>query len=154
MSIFLCPLLPFYTLLILTFKDLDYVLIRVDESCLQSKGIKPILTDKSSLPVVKANDTVYIIQHPAGMRKHFSQDTVRRVNKPFIEYYPDTLKGSSGSPVFVWNKSKKFSLVALHSKGVLSQYQTDNWNKGVLLADILDHLHTGKGRNYFISVFT
>ncbi len=120
-------------------------MIRVDESRLRSIGVKPILADGSKIPVVMEDDTVYIIQHPAGMKKHFSQDVVKRVNKPFIEYYADTLHGSSGSPVFVLNKSN-FSLVALHSKGVVSDQI--NWNKGVLLSDILDHLHTGKGKIY------
>lgn len=121
-------------------------MIRIDESLLRPVGVKPILADITELPMVRMHDTVYIIQHPGGMKKHLSQDTVKRVNKPFIEYYADTLKGSSGSPVFVLNKSK-FLLVALHSKGVQS-YSGSNWNKGVLLSEILDHLHTGKGKIY------
>jgi hypothetical protein len=125
---------------------LDYVLIVIDESLMVSKGVKPILADSSKLPTAKKDDTVYIIQHPEGKIKHFSQSKVKCVNKPFIEYYADTLKGSSGSPVFVLNKSK-FLLVALHSKGVQS-YSGSNWNKGVLLSEILDHLHTGKGKIY------
>jgi hypothetical protein len=128
-------------------KDLDYVLIRVKESLLRSIGVKPILADITKLPMVRMQDTVYIIQHPEGREKHLSQDTVKRVNKPFIEYYADTLQGSSGSPVFVLNKSKLL-LVALHSKGVLS-YSESNWNKGVLLSEILHHLHTGKGKIYW-----
>ena len=119
------------------------MLIRVDQSLLESYGVKPILADGSNLPIVQKDDTVYIIQHPGGMRKHYSQDRVKRVNKPYIEYYADTLGGSSGSPVFVLQKSN-FTLIALHSKGV--ELYPYNWNKGVLLADILDHLHTGNGK--------
>ena len=123
------------------------MLIRVDQSRLESYGVKPILVDSSNLPIVHKDDTVYIIQHPGGLRKHYSQDRVKRVNNPYIEYYADTLGGSSGSPVFVLQKSN-FSLIALHSKGV--QLLPYNWNKGVLLADILEHLHTGKGKVYCV----
>ena len=139
------PLVPFK--LLAQSKDLDYVLIRVtsNEDVLQSKGVEPILVD-SNLPAIGTHDSVYIIQHPGGIMKHFSHDKVKRVNKPFIEYYADTLSGSSGSPVFVLNQSR-FSLIALHSKGVNKdvpfQYP-ENWNKGVLIEDILNHLHTGK----------
>ena len=136
------PLVPFK--LLAQSKDLDYVLIWVtsNEGLLQSKGVEPILVDRSNLPTISTHDSVYIIQHPAGIMKHFSHDKIKRLNKPFIEYYADTLSGSSGSPVFVLNQSK-FTLIALHSKGVPSQY-LKNWNKGVLIEDILDHLHTGK----------
>lgn len=133
-------------LLIYCFKVLDYALIRVKESDMQSIRVKPILADSSRLPDIQDNDIVYIIQHPGGMRKHFSQDKVKRVNKPFIEYNADTLKGSSGSPVFTLVDSK-FLLVALHSKGViLEEANPSRWNKGVLLSEILNHLLTGKGK--------
>ena len=112
---------------------------------MRSYGLTPILADSDNVPMVQKDDVVYIIQHPGGMRKHFSQDTVKRVNKPFIEYYADTLRGSSGSPVFVY-REPNLLLAALHSKGVLSF--PSNWNKGVLLADIINHLHTGKGNVY------
>ncbi len=125
-------------------KELDYVLILVEESFMASFGVKPILADSKNLPIAGKGDTVYIIQHPEGKKKHFSQDTVKCVNKPFIEYYADTLKGSSGSPVFVLKEST-FLLVALHSKSVT--YSQRKWNKGVLVSEILVHLHTGKGTN-------
>ena len=121
------------------------MLIEVDQSMMRSYGLTPILADSNNLPVIQMGDAVCIIQHPGGMQKHFSQDTVKRVNKPFVEYYADTLNGSSGSPVFVVQETN-FLLAALHSNGVESSLY--NWNKGVLLADILDHLHTGKGNIY------
>ena len=110
---------------------------------MQSIDVKPILADISQLPIVEKNDKVFIIQHPKGMVKHFSHDTVKDVKEPFLEYNANTLEGSSGSPVFVVKESKCF-LVALHSKGVESD--SSNWNKGVLLSEILNHLLTGKGK--------
>ena len=97
---------------------------------------KPILADYSNPPSVQRDDTVYIIQHPKGDSKHFSQDTVKRVNEPYIEYHADTLDGSSGSPVHIFKESK-FLLVALHSKGVRRSPTSTGWNKGVLVSEIL-----------------
>ena len=110
---------------------------------MREMDVKPIMVDDQKIPEVKIDDTVHIIQHPEGGIKHFSQDKVRRVNKPFIEYYADTLSGSSGSPVFLLRGSQ-CSLVALHSKGVVDE-SNRTWNKGVLISCILEHLHKGKG---------
>ena len=88
--------------------------------------------------MVKQGDTVYMIQHPGGRMKDFSQDTDKRVNKPFIEYYGDSLEGPSGSPVFVLKESK-FLLVALHIFYL---------RKSVLVSGILDDLDIDEGKIY------
>ena len=83
---------------------------------------------------------MYIIQHLSGMEKHISTDHIKNIVPPFIEYYANTLKGSSGFPVFV-ARGSVFVLIAFHCKGVtLPSY---NWNKGVLISEILNHLNTG-----------
>ncbi len=115
------------------------MLIKIDETKIQSIGVKPILADSSQLPMVKRGDRVYMIQHPGRTMKDFSQDTVRSVNKPFIEYYDDAQEGPSGSPVFVVKESK-FLLVALHI--------SDPRRKGVLVSEILDDLDIGEGKIY------
>ena len=120
-------------------------MIEVDEGQMQSLGVKPILADSTNLPIVRENDKVYIIQHPEGKEKHFSTDKIKCVKKPYIEYYADTMGGSSGSPVFVLRESK-LSLVALHNKGV--RCSPSNYNKGVLFSDILDHFHKEQGKIY------
>ena len=115
---------------------------------MQSIDVKPILADSSQLPMVKQNDKVYMIQHPVGRIKDFSQDTVRRVNKPFIEYHGDALKGPSGSPVFVLKESK-FLLVALH----ISYLR----RKCVLVSEILCDLNIEWGKffaSYLLLYFT
>ncbi len=86
-------------------------MISINESKMQSIGVKPILADSDQLPIVEKDDRVYMIQHPGGRMTDFSQGTIRRVNKPFIEYRGDAQEGPSGSPVFVLKESK-FSLVA------------------------------------------
>ncbi len=114
-------------------------MIKIDESEMQSIDVKPILADSSQLPIVKQDDRVYMIEHPGGTMKDLSQDTVRSVNKPFIEYYGGAQEGPSGSPVFVL-KEFKFLLVALHI--------SDPRRKGVLVSEILDELDIGKGKIY------
>ncbi len=120
------------------------MLVKIDESKLQSIGVKPILADSSQLPIIKQDDSVYMIQHPGGRMTDFSQDTVRRANKPFIEYYGDSLEGSSGSPVFVLKESK-FLLVALHI--------SDPRRKDVLVSEILDDLNIREGKIYCFLFF-
>lgn len=127
-------------------QELDYALIKLDESLkknLESIGVTPLEADGDKLPTVSINDHVYIFQHPAGLDQHFSQDSVKCINGPFLEYYADTSVGSSGAPVLVY-VPPKLKLVALHSKGVYSY--PINHNKGILLCDILHHLQTGKGK--------
>ncbi len=126
-------------------KELDYILIRIDESEVQSIGVKPILADSSQLPIVKQDDSVYMIQHPRRRMKDFCQSTVRRVNRPFIQYYGDTMEGPSGSPVFVLKESK-FLLVALH----ISYPRI----KGVLVSEILGDLDIRNGKIYCFLFFT
>ncbi len=112
---------------------------------MQSIGVKPILADSSQLPIVKQDDSVYMIQHARGRMKDFCQDTVRRVNRPFIQYYGDTMEGPSGSPVFVLKESKCL-LVALHIS-----YPR---RKGVLVSEILDDLGIERGKIYYFLFFT
>ncbi len=111
---------------------------------MQSIGVKPILADSSQLPVVEKDDRVYMIQHLGGTINDFSQDTVRCVNKPFIEYYGDAQEGPSGSPVFVLKESK-FLLVALHISDL---------RKSVLVSEILCDLDIEQGKIYCFLFFT
>lgn len=131
-------------------KELDYVLIGVDEKRMQTSGVKPIVAERSELPTVVEDDRVYIIQHTEGKEKHFSIDTVKCVNKPYMECYADTMGVSSGFPVFVLKESKLL-LVALHNMGAKSS--PSNYNKGVLLSDILDHFHEEQGKIHCSLIF-
>lgn len=119
----------------------DFSLFRVDPS---SSDV-PLATwgclKLSRTAVPKPGDPLNIIQHPQGGEKKIAitSNQCIRVNALKIEYLTDTLKGSSGSPVFdeTWN------VVALHRAGgkeeVLPNGRTIYPNEGVSIARILEH---------------
>jgi len=65
---------------------------------------------------VAAGDRVYIIQHPNGGMKKIGMhhNVVRYADEDVVQYWTDTERGSSGSPVF----SERWELVALHHRSV------------------------------------
>lgn len=64
---------------------------------------------------IAQNDFVNIIQHPGGEMKQISlyHNIVTNTNERVVQYLTDTLKGSSGSPVF----NSDWEVVALHHSG-------------------------------------
>lgn len=64
---------------------------------------------------IAQNDFVNIIQHPGGEMKQISlyHNIVTNTNERIVQYLTDTLKGSSGSPVF----NSDWEVVALHHSG-------------------------------------
>lgn len=64
---------------------------------------------------VKKNDFVNIIHHPGGLTKRISlyHNIVTSVDIRTVQYLTDTLKGSSGAPVF----NSDWDIVALHHSG-------------------------------------
>lgn len=64
---------------------------------------------------VKQKDSVNIIQHPAGELKQISlyHNFVTSTDERVVQYLTDTLKGSSGAPVF----NSQWDVVALHHSG-------------------------------------
>ena len=64
---------------------------------------------------IAQNDFVNIIQHPEGKMKQISlyHNIVTNTNERVVQYLTDTLKGSSGSPVF----NSDWEVVALHHSG-------------------------------------
>jgi Trypsin-like peptidase domain/Effector-associated domain 1 len=75
----------------------------------------PIIEIRGDAPV-KADDRVYIIQHPGGAPKKIGMihNVVRYVDDDVVQYLTDTEGGSSGSPVF----NERWQLVALHHEWV------------------------------------
>ena len=96
--------------------------------------IQPILMEPE--PELKTGENVMIIQHPKGRPKHFSQEKISNVEKPFVFYKADTETGSSGSPVLA---SEGLALIAVHHKGCGEL----SYNKGTLSSEILMHLQEG-----------
>jgi endonuclease G len=70
----------------------------------------------SGAPAVRADDRVYIIQHPYGGVKKIGMihNVVRYVNDDVIRYWTDTEGGSSGSPVF----NERWQVVGLHQRWI------------------------------------
>jgi V8-like Glu-specific endopeptidase len=64
---------------------------------------------------IAQNDFVNIIQHPGGEMKQISlyHNIITNANERVVQYLTDTLKGSSGSPVF----NSDWEVVALHHSG-------------------------------------
>ncbi|MBC7749263.1 MAG: trypsin-like peptidase domain-containing protein [Methylotenera sp.] len=92
---------------------------------------------------VKKNDFVNIIQHPAGQMKQISlyHNIVTSADLREVQYLTDTLKGSSGSPVF----NSNWDIVALHHSGgnkkkeddiTISKYR----NVGININGIIDFM--------------
>ncbi|MFE8963401.1 trypsin-like peptidase domain-containing protein [Streptomyces iakyrus] len=87
------------------------------------------LPERATLDV---GDRLYIIQHPNGGVKKLAarHNVVRYVDDEIVQYWTDTDRGSSGSPVF----DERWRLVALHRRwtriGPLSA-QAEYRNEGV-----------------------
>lgn len=93
-------------------EDLDVCIFKLisTDNDLKEYGYLPL----QEVEIIK-NDFVNIIQHPAGGMKQISlyHNIVTNVNEKAVQYLTDTLKGSSGSPVF----NSNWDVVALHHSG-------------------------------------
>ncbi|RYE56229.1 MAG: serine protease [Sphingobacteriales bacterium] len=78
---------------------------------------------------VARNDFVNIIQHPGGQMKQISlyHNIVTNTDHRIVQYMTDTLKGSSGSPVF----NSDWDVVAIHHSGGGSKPGEPNLPQGV-----------------------
>lgn len=94
---------------------------------------------------VYKNDFVNIIQHPGGDMKQISiyHNIVTDTNENRVQYLTDTLKGSSGSPVF----NSKWDVVAIHHSGGMRQQREPELplgiksrNEGIHINKIIDFL--------------
>ncbi|MFJ5776397.1 trypsin-like peptidase domain-containing protein [Streptomyces sp. NPDC093094] len=88
----------------------DWAVVR-STTGLPEDAVRVSLPDSVSVSV---DDRVYIIQHPNGGVKKLAarHNVVRHVDDTVIQYWTDTERGSSGSPVF----DEHWELVALHRR--------------------------------------
>lgn len=118
--------------------NLDYSIVRVNGSPGLKWGYIKLPIDDT----VKAQDDVFIIQHPAGEHKQIalSDNEVAFVDDTVVQYLTDTLPGSSGSPVF----SDSMRLIALHHSGGWipepSTGTTHFRNEGIRITAILKNM--------------
>jgi V8-like Glu-specific endopeptidase len=88
---------------------------------------------------IKTGDHVTIIQHPLGGLKQVCLTDNRVVNifGAFLQYTTDTMRGSSGSPVF----NDEWKVVAIHHAGgdlvTNKKGDTDFLNEGILMSSIM-----------------
>ncbi len=100
-------------------KALDYAIVAVrtmglDGAPLSQFEYRPLIGEKGK---IRKGDPVNIIQHPEGQHKHYAIVNNRLLDirdDGFLLYETDTLRGSSGSPVF----NQYWETIALHHCGV------------------------------------
>jgi V8-like Glu-specific endopeptidase len=93
---------------------------------------------------VNKNEFVNIIQHPGGQLKQIAlyHNIVTNTDNRIVQYLTDTMKGSSGSPVF----NSNWEVVALHHSGGNSKVEepqlreTKYRNEGIHINNIIDFL--------------
>lgn len=93
---------------------------------------------------VNKNEFVNIIQHPGGQLKQIAlyHNIVTNTDNRVVQYLTDTMKGSSGSPVF----NSNWEVVALHHSGGTSKEnepqlkETKYRNEGIFINSIIDFL--------------
>lgn len=113
------------------------------------------LTQYSHIPLKKIevakNDFVNIIQHPGGQLKQIAlyHNIVTHVKDNIVQYLTDTMRGSSGAPVF----NSNWELVALHHSGGARKdgeptlNETKYRNEGIHINKILDFLIANHKKN-------
>ena len=103
----------------------------------------PLIELRGAEPV-KADDRVYIIQHPSGAPKKIGMihNVVRYVDNQVVQYLTDTEGGSSGSPVF----NERWQLVALHHQWVEARFDgvTEIRNQGQRIERVVEDMQAAK----------
>jgi len=101
-------------------KELDATIFQLEATDEALKDFGFLTLKKTD---VKKNDFVNIIQHPAGQMKQISlyHNIVTNADEREVQYLTDTLKGSSGSPVF----NSNWDIVALHHSGGTKKIEDD-----------------------------
>lgn len=120
----------------------DVCIFKLDASEDTLKEYQHLLLKKVE---VSKNDFVNIIQHPGGGMKQISiyHNIVTNIDGNHVQYLTDTLKGSSGSPVF----NSNWDVVALHHSGGLRKQNEPELppsiksrNEGIYINKIIDFL--------------
>lgn len=98
--------------------ELDFTIVGLEKKEACAGDLYGHIALRESPAKVKLGEHVNLIQHPQGRRKEVVVQENKITNffkEGFLHYTADTLKGSSGSPVF----NNQWDLVALHHSGVM-----------------------------------
>lgn len=106
----------------LTDEKLDFTFVAVSAAASRRFGFQRMIPE---LGKAIEGDHVTIIQHPEAGPKEiaFRQNRVTKILETMIHYQTDTLRGSSGSPVF----NDQWELIALHRRAVARTDAQGNW---------------------------
>ena len=115
--------------------DRDFALLRVQDNPGDKFGYFKLKPHRA-----KANQSLFIIHHPAGMPKRLTRFRCKAyAPEPYAQVYfrhrCDTLGGSSGSLIFNLN----FEVVALHNQGGLTQDSQSSFNRGISVFSLMEH---------------
>jgi len=115
--------------------DKDFALLRVQDNPGDRFGYFELKPHRA-----KANQSLFIIHHPAGMPKRLTRFRCKAyAPEPYAKVYfrhrCDTLGGSSGSLIFNLN----FEVVALHNQGGLTQDSQSSFNRGISVFSLMEH---------------
>jgi hypothetical protein len=122
--------------------ELDYALVRLepdpDANPERPRGFVP--PPAPAAYEFKPRSTLHILQHPAGrpLELALGQKSLVRRNdgRTRVTYRTSTLGGSSGSPCF----DKDWNLVALHHSGDPDFQRSAEYNEGIPIHTIRQHL--------------
>lgn len=134
--------------------ELDFTIVRLKEQGgkkpAEIYGFVPLRAEDR----VMVGERVNVIQHPDSRRKEvvlYESNITAFFEDAFVHYAADTLRGSSGAPVF----NQQWDLVALHHSGVFKKDANGDYvivggdyvysaNEGVRISKIVDYLLSGK----------
>lgn len=134
---------PWYTSPV---SDNDICVFKLDATEDELKDYQYLLLKKIE---TSKNDFVNIIQHPGGGLKQISiyHNIVTNITENRIQYLTDTLKGSSGSPVF----NSSWEIIAVHHSGGFRTTDepelplgVKSRNEGIHINKIIDFLIANK----------
>lgn len=117
--------------------EADYALLRISRK-IGDEGKRKWGRLSNMVPRPASPDTLIILQHPEGAPLKLAIGTVLRLNQneTRLLYSTNTEGGSSGSPCFNFN----LELVALHHGGDPDHSRSAEFNQGVPVERILDHI--------------
>ena len=129
-----------------TDQGLDYAILRV-EGDLSEWGRVLIGSETPS-----ERRSLTIIDHPAGLPKHITQRRCQTGDPAIVRnrltHFCDTVKGSSGAPIFS-GSGTDMKMIALHYAGVprsLAEYDPAfEFNRAVLITEILNNSQVLRG---------
>ena len=132
-------------------RNLDFALLRLerkigDKPPQGGGGARGWMDLQSTAPDAAPNAPVYIVQHPDGRPMQLALDTTAVIGyspkKRRIRYRTNTLRGSSGSPVF----TQDWDLLALHHGGdpEYPDLDTGQYNEGIPIRTLVKYLE-GEG---------